>query len=570
VSVSTKVGESEMMVQGVIQEQRGAGWYSVQVNANGKDTILKCRGTQLTQVRDISTEASSSGIPAVAEEESQGILVEPIKRPSIRGPVPPPPTMIDLDAAVQSLHDPLDPLENQTDRDYLRQVAHHMSYTKWVVFTDLHCAPSTLDTTLEVLDRVHKLAVEREAGVLFLGDWWHHRGTLRVDCLNSVLNHLHSWTVPMVMIPGNHDQVTLGGHNHGLTPLENSYRVVVRENTGATSSERETVAGPLVFSHPTKFINGLFVPHIRDNAVMESVLQSHHADKAAAIFIHADVTGAYMNDQIVSLGGVPPSMFPSHKTIYSGHFHKPHLVQSGDVSIEYLGSPYEVSLAEAQQPKALAVLDAADGWKCIERIPLSIGRKHFRALSLDEFLAFQPASGEVDSPVDRTVVNAGDRVVVSMNKGELNDLRRLMDHGEDSVVDAHVKLLRKEGATVEIREVKELPLEAMSIGDAKDAGELEELSLESTWKAYVSGEVRRETLSNASAEALLEAGLEMLEELDADEAPRPHQAQNMTDLKLISVTLEGFGPFKDQASYPLLDRGLVLLSGRNKDGGSDR
>jgi hypothetical protein len=69
---------------------------------------------------------------------------------------------------------------------------------------------------------------------------------------------------------------------------------------------------------------------------------------------------------------------------------------------------------------------------------------------------------------------------------------------------------------------------------------------------------------------LLEAGLEMLEELDADEAVRAHQTQNMTDLKLDSVTLEGFGPFKDQASYPLLDRGLVLLRGRNKDGGSDR
>lgn len=561
------------MVQGVIQEQRGAGWYSVQVNVNGSDTILKCRGTQLTQVRDVSTEASSStSIPAIAEKESKGIIVEPIKRRSIQGPVPPPPTMIDLDAAVQSLHDPLDTIENQTDRDYLKQVAHHMSYTKWVVFTDLHCAPSTLDTTLEVLDRVHKLAVEREAGVLFLGDWWHHRGTLRVDCLNAVLTHLHSWTVPMVMIPGNHDQVTLGGHNHGLTPLENSYRVVVRDNTGATSSERETVAGPLVFSYPTKFANGLFVPHIRDNAVMESVLQSHHADEAAAIFVHADVTGAYMNDQIVSLGGVPPSMFPSNKTIYSGHFHKPHLVKSNDVKIEYLGSPYEVSLAEAQQPKALAILDASDSWKCIERIPLSLGRKHFRALSLDEFLTFQPASGEVDSSVDtdRPVVNAGDRVVLSMNKGELDDLRRLMDHGEDSIVDAHVKVLRKEGATVEIREVKDLPLEAMSIGDAKDASELEELSLESTWKAYVSGEVHRETLSNASAEALLQAGLEMLEELDADEAIRPHQTHNVTDLKLISVTLKGFGPFRDQASYPLLDRGLVLLRGRNKDGGSDR
>jgi predicted MPP superfamily phosphohydrolase len=102
-----------------------------------------------------------------------------------------------------------------------------------VAFTDLHCSPASLNTCLEVLEEVHRVALERNAGVLFLGDFWHHRGTLRVDCLNAVLEHFRSWEVPMIMIPGNHDQVTLGGHSHGLTPFENAYRV-------------GDVAGPLV------------------------------------------------------------------------------------------------------------------------------------------------------------------------------------------------------------------------------------------------------------------------------------------------------------------------------------
>lgn len=54
-----------------------------------------------------------------------------------------------------------------------------------------------------------------------------------------------------------------------------------------------------------------------------------------------------MNDLIMLQGGVPPLCFPPNKPIYSGHFHKPHMVTRKDVSIDYIGSPYETSLAEA-------------------------------------------------------------------------------------------------------------------------------------------------------------------------------------------------------------------------------
>lgn len=42
----------------------------------------------------------------------------------------------------------------------------------------------------------------------------------KVDLLVPVMNHLATWTRPVVMIPGNHDQVTLGGGMHALTPLQ--------------------------------------------------------------------------------------------------------------------------------------------------------------------------------------------------------------------------------------------------------------------------------------------------------------------------------------------------------------
>jgi hypothetical protein len=39
------------------------------------------------------------------------------------------------------------------------------------------------------------------------GDFWHVRGALCVDLLNRVLASLKQWTQPVIMIPGNHDQV---------------------------------------------------------------------------------------------------------------------------------------------------------------------------------------------------------------------------------------------------------------------------------------------------------------------------------------------------------------------------
>jgi len=55
-------------------------------------------------------------------------------------------------------------------------------------------------------------------------------------------------------------------------------------------------------------------------------------------------------------GGVPFRGCPS----FSGHYHKPHVVAGS--SVEYVGSPYQTSLAEAGQAKRLLLL-RAPGWQ---------------------------------------------------------------------------------------------------------------------------------------------------------------------------------------------------------------
>jgi DNA repair exonuclease SbcCD ATPase subunit len=525
------------VANGVVQEKGKAGWFTIALPSN---ELVKLRSTQLQRI------GGDAETPALLVSE----VLQTIESVDVSVP---PPTIYDLDAAMSAV----DPVRNKQDRLYLEQCRHHASYTKWVMFTDLHCATSSIDTCLQVLDTVHRLAIERGAGVLFLGDWWHHRGSLRVDLLNSVLEGLRSWKVPMVMIPGNHDQVTLGGHNHGLTPLENAYRVERQDDNGITHS----FPGPLVFSYPTKFAGGFFVPHVRDHTVMESILKAPEADSAVALFVHADVTGAYMNDLIVSMGGVAPHLFPANKPIYSGHFHKPHRVMSRNVVIDYVGSPYETSLSELRQIKALWVLDSANGWVCTEKIPLDIGRKHYKTDTLGQLLELVP--------IDREgVVKAGDRVVVTIGKEELEEIRRSATDGELSSFDRHVKELRRVGATVEVREIKSVALEAMQ---SEDKAQLEEMTPEATLTSFLTEEVRREAMTNITAEDLLRAGMALMEELETSEdaVSIGERAANFTNLVLEEVTIQGFGPFKEKVSYPLNKRGLVLVRGKNKDGGSD-
>jgi len=423
-----------------------------------------------------------------------------------------------------------------------------------------------------------------------------YRGTLRVDCLNAILRAFRSWQVPMIMIPGNHDQITLGGQNHSLTPFENAYRV-----------DGDNIPGPLILSHPTIFQKALFIPHIRDMNIMKSIVQSNEAEKSSAMFVHAEIKGALMNDMMVSTNGISPSVFPPHKHVYSGHFHKPHSIQTSSSSvstnnnsnidtesssssslsspstIEYLGSPYQISLAEAQQEKQLVILDAEKGWQCEQQIPIRVGRCHFRSSSLEELQHFQVYDEEHnrlitesnefigdESAKEKTIrVKKGDRIVMYVPK---KVQRRPITSSDDTALKSQIQLLRDQGVMVEVREISSDNKHAFPTllsNDTDNSLNVEEMSPESTWKAYLKdAEIRNEFINENDHDALLEIGLEILEENETSMGGVQNRGIQY-DLKLLSTSVTGFGPFEDTVTFPLDNRGLVLLRGSNSDSGPD-
>jgi len=81
---------------------------------------------------------------------------------------------------------------------------------RWLVFSDLHIKSKNSAVCLDILRFVHKEAAVRNAGVIFLGDFWDtaNTGYLNLQLLNEVLGHFQQeWKIPMAMIPGNHDMV---------------------------------------------------------------------------------------------------------------------------------------------------------------------------------------------------------------------------------------------------------------------------------------------------------------------------------------------------------------------------
>lgn len=137
--------------------------------------------------------------------------------------------------------------------------------------------------------------------------------------LNAAISTLSQWSQPLLMLVGNHDQVSLGGKEHALTPL-------------AACSPRVHV-----FGEPTVWADALWLPYRHSHDELLSALRSSPAVKA--IFAHADVKGASLNDAVQALDGLEPSCFPGDVPIYTGHYHKPHRVPGSN--IHYIGSPYQ-------------------------------------------------------------------------------------------------------------------------------------------------------------------------------------------------------------------------------------
>jgi hypothetical protein len=348
-------------------------------------------------------------------------------------------------------------------------------------------------------------ARERDAGVLFLGDFWHARGALPVAPLNAVLALFSRWDVPTVMIPGNHDQVTAGGEEHALTPL------------GAASPRVH------IFSRPAVWRNALWLPYRRDESLLRAAMAAARtpgAQPLRAVFAHADVLGASLNEAHQARHGMAPDAFPPRTPVYTGHYHTPHTVPG--TAITYVGAPYQVSLSEAGQAKRLMLLDS--DWAPIGEIPLDVGPRHFTL-----------SGGDAAPPPG---LRAGDRLRWTLAPAAAG--------ATPAPAPAAAALLEAAGVTVELVRPPAAPPPRIVAAEALGPAALLD--------AYADA-VGLRPAARALASQIL-AGLS-----GASGGP----ARRAAALELHALEVEGYGPFRGCVRYPLDSRGLVVVSGRNAD-----
>ncbi|KAA6423047.1 MAG: hypothetical protein FRX49_07035 [Trebouxia sp. A1-2] len=350
------------------------------------------------------------------------------------------------------------------------------------MFSDLHVSIRTLDTCISVLQKIKKEATSRKAGILFLGDFWHARGALPVEPLNAILREFESWRQPTLMLVGNHDQVSVGGLDHALQPL-----------AAACSAIH-------IVDVPTLYRDALWLPYRKDRAQLKEAIQD--AGDIKAVFAHADVMGAMMNESFQAKEGLPPDLFPEGVPTYTGHYHKPHTV--ADTNIRYIGSPYQgtcLSRSEAGQQKELLVLDS--NWQELERIPLD-----WSVVCRIKWMLPEPEAAEEAQKLTQ----------------------QLLDQG------------------VEVEVVVPAPQAASRIPASDSLGAL---ALFHSYAATV-----------GMSQPALDTALDLLREYEGQGAQLKHEA---AVVQFDEMELEGYGPFRESCTYDLSNRGFCVITGRNED-----
>ena len=361
-----------------------------------------------------------------------------------------------------------------------------------LLFSDLHLSVKTFATCMKVLRSVHAAAKQRNVPIGFLGDFFDHvynKGTLPVNILNALMRFFETeWSVPMIMIPGNHDYFDASETEHGLTPFKYASKYIT------------------VIDEPTVLHRQLWVPWRRCNQTLENILQQHQ--EVDVIFGHFDIVGFKLNPTKLSTEGLVHSVFPQDKPIYTGHYHTPQVHKN----IRYLGSPYQLSLSEAEDKKSLIIVDHL--YQVKEQLPLDIGPRQYK-WSVTELTT------------RNSILRPGDRVVVSASATD--SVLAIVSELEVRGVDIHIK---KKIAPVSTRIEQQDTLTPQQL--FQNYGQRTKIDCESIAFKQVQAWISTE--------------------------PNTYLAVAST-VQPTKMEISGFGPFKGQITIALEGQGFTLISG---------
>lgn len=230
---------------------------------------------------------------------------------------------------------------------------------KFLLFSDIHIHPhkksqERLKDCLEVLDWVFKTAIsENVDAVLFGGDLLHDRQKIDSLTYMEVFNILEKYqnnNFKIYLLLGNHDLWFANNWKvSSVIPFKALKNLEVIDKT-------ESIDICNCSWH--------FIPYTHD-PILELKKLSDKNVKNSYLLAHLAVDGAKLNsfgtiaDVIVEHDGdmtiVNKDLFSKYKRAFFGHYHKP---QKLSKTIEYIGSPLQLSFGEVNEEKHIVILNS--------------------------------------------------------------------------------------------------------------------------------------------------------------------------------------------------------------------
>jgi DNA repair exonuclease SbcCD nuclease subunit len=200
--------------------------------------------------------------------------------------------------------------------------------------------------------------------ILHLGDYYDNRKTINLKALyhnrKTFLEPMCAAGMTMDIIPGNHD--------------------VSYKNTNALCSLKELLGHfmnnvTIIMSPKTMNYGGVdiaLLPWLNEENYDESI-QFLNSTPAKILAGHLELAGFDIMPGVKSHGGMNAEMFAKFDSVWSGHFH----TKSKRGNIHYLGTQFEITWSDCNDPKYFHVFDTETGVLTEVRNPYVLFKKIF-------------------------------------------------------------------------------------------------------------------------------------------------------------------------------------------------
>ena len=221
-------------------------------------------------------------------------------------------------------------------------------------------------------------------------------------------------SIPVVMIPGNHDSADRLGFGSRLLGAGRLH-IVSSLQRASTPLLIEDEHGPieifgLPFLEPARVREHLDNDEIRDHHSATAAMVEQICAKATAprtvLVAHAFVRGGTVSDseRALTIGGldtVDASVFSPFNYVALGHLHRPQ--SAGLPQVRYSGSPLKYSASEVGHSKSFSAIEIGrDGDCTIEHIPVEAPRDLVRIEgTIENLLSAEHPASETDLVIAR-------------------------------------------------------------------------------------------------------------------------------------------------------------------------